>query len=209
MKILIIDDHDLFAEGLKLLIKSLDTQADSTLASTYADGMKHLQHDSESTNFKLILLDYQLPDASAEETIPSICAEAGSTPVVVISSEDDREIIRQSIHAGAAGFVPKSSSKQELISALKLILNGGTFLPRQVLHSLKKDDTASNLNLLTKQQRRILSFVVKGTANKVIASKLDIAEGTVKAHLHNAYKLLGVNNRTEAVVAVAKHKIKF
>ncbi len=113
------------------------------------------------------------------------------------------------IGAGASGFIPKSSSKDVLIGALEHVLNGGTFLPKQVLNTGADNTVAHKLNRLTPQQQKILSYVVKGISNKVIAAQLDIAEGTVKAHLHSAFKTLEVNNRTEALIAVAKHKITF
>ena len=204
MRILIVDDHDLFAEGLKLLIENLNDEAEFDLQRTYSGGLERLS----STPYDLVLLDYRLPDAPSD-SIKQFCDSGSSGPVVVISSEDTREIIRSAINSGASGFIPKSSSKEILISALGHVLSGGTFLPTQVLNNYESDETASRFESLTRQQQNILSFVVKGASNKVIAAQLGIAEGTVKAHLHNAFKVLGVKNRTEAVLAVAKHKITF
>lgn len=209
MKILIVDDHDLFAEGLRLLIENLNEAANFTIATSYQEGLKAISSDAESETFDLVLLDYNLPGAPLDQSIETFSELAKAAPVIVISSEDSREIIRKAIHAGAAGFIPKSSSKEVLISALDHVLSGGTFLPKQVLSNYEPVETPEKISALTKQQQNILSYVVKGTSNKVIASQLDIAEGTVKAHLHNAFKILGVKNRTEAVLAVAKHQITF
>lgn len=210
MKILIVDDHDLFSEGLKLLIENLRPESSFTLARNFAGGIAYLKTSvDEASPYDLILLDFNLPDKSGEPSISAFCEAAGSCPVVVVSSEDSRDKIRMAIGAGASGFIPKSSSKDILIGALDHVLSGGTFLPKQVLNTVDDDKLPRKLNRLTPQQQKILSFVVKGVSNKVIASQLEIAEGTVKAHLHSAFKTLEVNNRTEAVLAVAKHKITF
>lgn len=209
MRILIVDDHDLFSEGLKLLIKNLNSEANSTLVKSYQDGLVALEEAEKQQPYDLVLLDYCLPDALPEQDIQKFCDAASSSPVVVVSSEDRRDVIRMTIRAGAAGFIPKSSSKKELISALDLVISGGTFLPRQVLSAIEPTTNPDKVDALTNQQLRILSFVVKGASNKVIAAQMEIAEGTVKAHLHNAFKVLGVTNRTEAVLAVAKNRIKF
>lgn len=205
MKILIVDDHDLFAEGLKLLIESLSDVADIQLTNSFQGGIEALAGDEL---FDLVLLDYRLPDAPAD-SIASFCGEAPATPVVVISSEDGRDVIRMAIHSGAAGYIPKSSNKEVLVNAIEQVLRGGTFLPNLVLEDFESQPENEKIATLTQQQKKVLSYIVKGVSNKVIASQLEIAEGTVKAHLHNVYKLLSVKNRTEAVLAVAKHKMTF
>ena len=206
MKILIVDDHDLFAEGLKLLIENLTHDVEISLSTRYETG---LQSFVPSRPFDLILLDYRLPDAPFN-SIENFCTHVGHCPVVVISSEDSRETIRMAINAGASGYIPKSSSKEVLLGALEHVLNGGTFVPTQVLEDFDPKKTENeNISTLTQQQKKVLSYIVKGVSNKVIANHLDIAEGTVKAHLHKVYKMLGVKNRTEAVLAVAKNKTIF
>ena len=129
----------------------------------------------------------------------------------------DPALVRQAIDLGASGFIPKASMPAVLISALRLILAGGIYLPAQLLmrrqqNLSNRDNPASAAELklseqLTGRQFDALMLAVKGKSNKQIARELGVSEGTIKQHLSTAFRLLGVSNRTEAVYAVANREI--
>ena len=132
----------------------------------------------------------------------------------MISSDDDPDLVRACIENGAAGFIPKTSEPNILVAALKLVLDGGIYLPPHA--AIETTGTSAHESAitpdistgLTKRQLHTLLLVAKGKANKNIADTMGITEGTVKLHLTAAYKTLKVNNRTEAVYALSKLGIK-
>ncbi len=223
LKILLVDDHALFRSGLRFLLADLDQEIEFTEAETCAAA---LEVGSETTD--LVLLDFHLPDSDGDfEALEKIKTQFPAATVVVLSSEDDPEIIHGAIDAGAAGFIPKSSTPDIMIAALKLILAGGIYLPpmayaskkaktqadvkdQQNQQAVNSDGTNRNgldhsLNeQLSDRQLEVLMGAIKGKPNKIIARELNIAEGTVKAHLSVAFRVLDVKNRTEAVFLAAK-----
>lgn len=212
MHILLIDDHDLFREGLKYLLPVLDDKVRYFEAGSMGEALQF----AGKQPVDLILLDYYMPGVNGFDALDSCRARFEDTTVVVLSGEDDPRIIRHSIERGASGFIPKSSSREELVEALKLVLAGGTFLPKsahtarpQMQGSLSTDDAAAAaIAQLSRRQFQVLMKAVLGKSNKVIAKELDISDHTVKAHLSVAFRNLGVQNRTEAVYATAKLGIR-
>ncbi|RBP51221.1 response regulator transcription factor [Arenicella xantha] len=229
LKILLVDDHALFRSGLCFLLEDLDQALEIIEAESCRQAMSVCEQTTE-----LVLLDFHLPDCDGTfDALKEIKSTFPATTVVLLSSEDDPAIIRGAIDAGAAGFIPKSSTPNIMIAALQLILAGGIYLPpiaysdnnadpdrlaRSVerVEQVNKNpffDMDDNLPLdhaqvskLSKRQFEVLIGAIKGKSNKVIARELDIAEGTVKAHLSMAYKVIDVKNRTEAVYVAAKLK---
>jgi len=202
MKILIIDDHELFSEGLSLILSEIRDDANIVCETNFANALK----TNAEFQADLILLDFHLPEISGFNALEAIKQESNLSTVVFISSEDSSLVIQSVIKRGASGFIPKASSRDLLIGALSLITSGGVYLPPQLLDKVKmpSEDISDSL---TQQQKRVISLAVTGALNKQIAKDLGIAEGTVKAHLSAAYRALNVKNRTEALVAVAKHNI--
>ena len=160
----------------------------------------------------LILLDLNMPGTEGLDTLRALLEAAPSVPVAILSGEEDPSLIRSAIDAGASGFVSKTSSSDILVAALKLILDGGIYLPAAALRSSEPLAAQGSVNGLAEQlserQTAVLLRAIQGQANKVIAAELGIAEGTVKTHLSAAFKILGVHNRTEAVFAAAKLGLK-
>ena len=203
MRVLLVDDHALFRQGLKFLLDDLDENLVFFEAEDCAAALSVLNQQPVD----LVLLDLNMPGVTDLDGLASVLGAAPGTPVTVLSGEEDPGLIRRAIDAGASGFVPKASSAEILMAALQLILAGGVYLPPSVLVGFDRrpapaaDDVAS---LLSERQTAVLLRAIQGQANKVIAADLGIAEGTVKTHLSGAFKVLGVHNRTEAVIAAAK-----
>ena len=199
MNILIIDDHELFSEGLKLLLLAINKDHTVLCADSCAEA-KAL-NDKES--IELILLDYFLQYSTGIESLSTIKDAFPKSNIVIISSEDSTEIILSCIANGATGFIPKSSSKETLIKALKLVSSGGIYIPPHILESCNKKPQQQKVEL-TQRQHDVICLAIKGLANKVIAHQLTISEGTVKAHLSAIFAKIGVNNRTEAAIYASK-----
>lgn len=202
MRILIVDDHDLFRKGLRLLLSGFDPElvimeaADCTQATALS-----------GEPFDLVLLDLHMPGMSGLDALHSLRPSFESSPIVVLSGEDDPRQVRRAIDAGAAGFIPKSSTPDVMRSALRLVLADEVYLPAVALKGIEDEAGAAPGRLaetLSDRQVEVLRKAVQGKANKVIARELGISEGTVKAHLSAAFRALGVRNRTEAVYAAAR-----
>lgn len=209
MRVLLVDDHVIFRQGLKFLLSDLDESLSFAEAGTGAQALKEIGEQMPS----LVLLDLNMPGTDGLDTLRAVLEAAPSIPVAILSGEEDPSLIRSAIDAGASGFVSKTSSSDILVAALKLILDGGIYLPASALRSREPLGSGSPeengiSEQLSERQTAVLLRAIQGQANKVIAVELGIAEGTVKTHLSAAFKILGVNNRTEAVFAAAKLGLK-
>ncbi|MCV6615190.1 MAG: response regulator transcription factor [Cellvibrionaceae bacterium] len=205
MRVLIIDDHHLFRSGLRFLLTGLKQSIQYLEASSCEEAT--LLFDSNDVD--VVLLDYYLPGVAGVDALERI-KNHFQTNVVVISSADSPEIIHKVINRGAVGFIPKSSSPEVLVAALKLVLAKGVYLPPNVLDqyssSLSPDCEKRReelLGSLSARQLAVLMKAIQGLPNKAIAHELDIAEGTVKSHLFACYRALEVDNRTDAVYVTA------
>jgi DNA-binding NarL/FixJ family response regulator len=208
VKILLVDDHPLFRGGLKYLLQSLDEHLELDEAGNCAQA----EALASQRAYDLVLVDLKMPGVGGLDALTVVRAAFPATPVVVVSGEDDPAVVRAAIECGAMGFIPKSSTPEVMIQALKLVLAHGIYLPPRVLAASQLPDpapsaSASNdagLTGLSMRQMDVLRCVIQGKPNKVIARELDVAEGTVKAHLSSVLRALGARNRTEAVYAAAK-----
>jgi DNA-binding NarL/FixJ family response regulator len=206
VKILLIDDHVLFREGLKFLLRSLDDALEVDEAGNCAQALGH----AAAGSYDLVLLDLKMPGVAGLDALAALREALPDAPLVVLSGEDTAGVVRAAIECGAMGFIPKSSTPEVLVHALRLVLARGVYLPPMVLDaapvSAAPGANADQVVLpgLTPRQMDILRFVIQGKSNKVIARELDISEGTVKSHLSSVLHALGTRNRTEAVYAAAK-----
>ena len=207
MRVLLVDDHKLFREGLKAILAGSETGISLDEAGSAAQGLER----AAAGTYDLILLDLKMPGVQGMDGLQAMREAVPATPVVVLSGEEYSDVVRAAIELGAMGFIPKSSTPEVLIQAMRLIAAGGVYLPPAVLDSRlpaslppKAASGETKLPGLTERQMDVLRCVIQGKPNKVIARELDISEGTVKAHLSAVMHALGARNRTEAVYAAAK-----
>ena len=207
MYILVVDDHALLRGGMRFLLRSLDPGLQMDDAADCAQALERVA----ARNYDLLLLDLKMPGLNGLEALDALREAAPATPLVVLSGEDDPGVVRAAIERGAMGFIPKSSTPEVLVQALRLVLAHGVSLPPAVLGSARAAPATSLgasgevlLPGLTLRQMDVLRCVIRGLPNKIIARELDVSEGTVKAHLTLVLRALGVHNRTEAVYAAAK-----
>ncbi|PKU26254.1 response regulator [Telmatospirillum siberiense] len=211
MKILIADDHELFRDGLRHVLTQLDGTVSIVEACDYPQAITLAETESD---VGIVLLDLGMPGMPWSEGLQNLRKTLPSdVPIIVLSASDDRRHVLQAVNLGAAGFIPKTSSSRVMLSALKLVLSGGVYLPPALLDQ-SSDNALSepignagqenNASFLTPRQREVLTLLGQGKSNKEIARVLQLAEGTVKLHVTAILKALNVNNRTRAVVAASQ-----
>ena len=207
MDVLVVDDHTLFREGLKFLLRELDASLGIDEAGDCAAALGRVA----ARRYDLVLLDLNLPGLRGMDALAALRNAVPEVPTVVLSGEDDPQLVRSAIKAGAMGFIPKSSTREVLIQALRLVFAGGVYLPPAALDTHAAAPPAQPPGApaparlgLTPRQMDVLRCVIQGKPNKSIARELDISEGTVKAHLSAVMQALNARNRTEAVYAAAK-----
>ena len=203
MKILIVDDHALFREGLRHVLNELGEvievleAADFESASTYV---------SANPDLDLVLLDLNMPGKDGFSALDTITKTYPAMPVVIVSASNRRSDAQRALDSGAMGYIPKESTSKVMLNALRLILAGGIYVPANMIQA-EPDATASskqNTHGLTPRQIEVLALLVQGCSNKEIAIQMQLAEATVKMHVTAILKTLGVNNRTQAAIAVEK-----
>lgn len=217
MKILIVDDHPLIREALRHVLTALDAKFDLIEAE---NGAAALAAVDGNPDLDLVLLDLALPDVDGFDALAQLRERHPGVPIVVLSASDQFDTVTRAIDAGAMGFIPKTSSNQLLLDALRQVLSGRVYLPADVLHR-HQGTPEQTLQLaaaarrngealeprdigLTARQAEVLALLVEGQPNKLICRGLELAEGTVKIHVTAILKALNVANRTQAVIAVGK-----
>ena len=194
MNILLVDDHPLFRSGLTYLLRTLDEHLEIDEAGDCAEAVARAPESS----FDLVLLDLKMPGTDGLEALAALRNAFPSSLLVVLSGEDDPRTVRNAIESGAMGYIPKSSTPEVMVQALKLVLANGTYLPPKILASAIttndgrgsiSDGANSIIEGLSPRQIEVFRCVVRGKSNKVIARELNISEGTVKAHLSSVMLL--------------------
>jgi DNA-binding NarL/FixJ family response regulator len=207
MRVLMIDDHVMFLEGLKGLLALLAPEWRIDTADTAASALRR----AAETPYELVLLDWHLADCNGGEMIARLREAGCASRIVVLSGETDTGTICSTVELGAAGFIPKRYTSELMLGALGVVVRGGIYLPHEVLVEQRPQgaavrrsaddalvDAAQHFRTLTPRQVDVYLAAARGLPNKLIARELGIAESTVKTHLCAIYDVLGVRNRTEA-----------
>ena len=200
---MIADDHPLFRGAMREAISGLLEKVDITEAGTFDDVVELLSGDVD-----LVLLDLAMPGVRGFSGLMYMRAQYPSVPVIVVSANDDPAAIRRCMEFGASGFIPKTLGVDTMRAAISRVLSGGVWTPPDVDLSSGADSEAAELMgrmaTLTPQQVRVLMMLSEGLLNKQIAYQLGVSEATVKAHVSAILQKLGVESRTQAVIAAAK-----
>jgi DNA-binding NarL/FixJ family response regulator len=204
-RLVIADDHPLFRGALRESVVGLIENAEIAEAGTFDQVAKLLDEDGE---VDLILLDLTMPGVRGFSGLMFLRAQYPSVPVVVVSANDEPSVIRRCMDFGASGFIPKTLGIEQMREAIKRVLGGGVWTPPDVDLSGGADANSSvlmaRLATLTPQQVRVLMMLSEGMLNKQIAYELSVSEATVKAHVSAILQKLGVDSRTQAVIAASK-----
>jgi DNA-binding NarL/FixJ family response regulator len=196
--VLLVDDHALFRAGLRLQLQELDESIECLEAGSCEEALALAPRAVD-----LVLLDYGLPGLQGLDAITKV-KETFAAPVTVVSATDDPPTIRQAIMHGAIGFIPKSMGKREFFAALGLVRAGVVYLPQQVLFGAKSSAEGE----LSDLQRQVLAGVARGKADAAIAAELGVTEPEIETLLHRAYRVLGVDNRIDAVYELARRGVR-
>jgi len=206
-KIVIADDHPLFRNALNQIIEQHRHQSNIIEACDIASLQQLCQ---QQANIQLVMLDLHIPGAKGFSGLIYMVNNYPQIPVLMISANDSDEIIAKAIRHGAAGFISKSAEPSEIASAIDAIFQGDIYLPPQCnvdLDSLDENDENDISNLmsqLTPQQFKVATMLAEGLLNKQIAYELNVTEATIKAHVTEIFRKLGVSSRTQAVLAISQ-----
>lgn len=207
LKALIIDDHPMVQDGLEMLLRRLDAEVQIAKASCLNDSSC-----SVGAHFDLVFYDILLPNQTVDEGLAALRAlhqKIPETPIIVITALRDKSCVSRSLEAGARAYIPKSFKSEIILSAIRLVLSGGVYVPAELFEPIHSEaaqsgppiDTESKRLGLTRRQRDVLTLLSKGCSNREIGQKLGVTEGTVKIHVAAIFKVLNVTNRTQAVIA--------
>ena len=202
MKILLADDHALFRDGMRHVLRELDEQIDILDLGNFPDALNAARNNPD---IDLVLLDLNMPGSDGAPSVKLFHTSYPNVPVVVISASDQRNDIESVLNSGAVGFISKLSSGSDMIHALRLVLDGGIYLPPQLLsHALgqvQKSERSWRTNEfgLTGRQTEVLRQIAAGLSNKDISLAMGLAEGTVKVHVASIFQSLRVSKRADAV----------
>jgi DNA-binding NarL/FixJ family response regulator len=210
MRTLVVDDHPLMAEALQ---SALTGEAEVQTADTLQQAFELAAGDPA---FDLVMLDLGLPGCSGLQALERFRERFPSLPVVVVSAASDLTTITTALDLGAMGFIPKTSPRDVLLHAVRLVASGGIYVPVEALKQRVEEPAAGGRTAprsqkdldLSPRQREVLSLLLKGLSNKLIARKLDISENTTKVHVSAVLHSLGVSTRTQALLAASRLGIR-
>ena len=218
MKVLIADDHRLIIEGVKIKLSELDPALEAVVAMNLEELDRAVA--AHAHELDLALVDIAMPGTHGFEHVARLRSQAPALPVIVLSGSEDVELMRALIDLGVLGFIPKAYSPEVMLSAIRLVLAGGIYVPPLLLANAQAQGWQPSeapaaegapsrsidglRNLLTERQIDVMRLLSQGKPNKLIARDLGISEGTVKIHLAAIFRALNVRNRVEAVVASRK-----
>jgi DNA-binding NarL/FixJ family response regulator len=204
-RLVIADDHPLFRGAMREAVSGFLEQVYIAEAGTFEAAAALLERDAD---VDLILLDLAMPGVRGFSGLMYMRAQYPSVPVIVVSANDDPAVIRRCMEFGASGFIPKTLGVETMRTAIKRVLDGNLWTPPDVDLTAGADaetgELMARMATLTPQQVRVLMMLSEGLLNKQIAFQLGVSEATVKAHVSAILQKLGVESRTQAVIAAAK-----
>ena len=204
-KFVIADDHPLFRGALRQALGGMGEACEIVEAGDF-DSAKALILENDDAD--IVLLDLTMPGASGLSGVVTLKGLHTSLPIIVVSAHDDTATIRRALELGAAGFISKSASMEEIRAAVRTVLDGGIHAPPDIELGVEGDaevqDLIQRLQTLTPQQTRVLTMLAEGLLNKQIAYELGVSEATIKAHVSAVLQKLGVDSRTQAVIRLSR-----
>ena len=200
MKGLIVDDHQLFAAGIKHVLKQL---ADNVEIEEASDAEQCLEILSENQDMDFLLLDLKLPGLDGLALLEILRNRWPWIPVLIVTGTQDAQTTQKVLNAGAAGFLCKTSPPSEFVTAIKQVLEGEIYVSAEQSSYINSGPGAEEgpalVTRFTSRQLEVLNLMAQGHPNKIIASKLGLTEHTVKVHISNIFHTMHVHNRTACV----------
>ncbi|QQD17081.1 response regulator transcription factor [Spongiibacter nanhainus] len=201
----IADDHPLFRAALRQALTHQWPDADIAEVGNIDTLLSQI---TSQPDIDLLLLDLQMPGAQGFSALIHLQSQHPEIPVLIVSASETPEIMCRAIDHGASGFLPKSSSSEQISNAVQQVLYGKRWLPENVRYQAQpkgeEHNVANVIASLTPQQFRVASYLVQGLLNKQIAWELQVTEATIKAHITEIFRKLGVHSRTQAVLMLSQ-----
>ena len=197
MKILIIDDHSLYRDGLKFNLANMVPEAQFFDAENMEQALEKLK---QNTDINLVLANWDMPDIKLKDGIKTLKEISKDSQIGVIASSSENSDIKKILNMGLCCFLPKNIDAKVLNSALGLVLNGGTYFPPSLLNHNSNQFSQTNGKHLTNRQLEVLKYLAQGLSNKQIAYQMNVSEATVKLHINALLRAVGATNRTQAVI---------
>jgi DNA-binding NarL/FixJ family response regulator len=210
MRILVVDDHPLMTDAIRLALQQLARSVEVDSAGSLEQALARAE---KAPALDLVLLDLGLPDCAGLEALTRFREGFPALPIVVVSGSYDNASIVGALDRGAMGYIPKTSAKEVLLNAVRLVVSGGIYVPVEVLKTHEPQaSAASHPQPLTRpdelrlsaRQSEVLALLLRGLPNKLIARKLEISENTAKIHVSAVLRALGVATRTQALIAASR-----
>ena len=211
IKILIVDDHPLMRDALKM---SLSSEDDMQVIGEASNGIKALKL-LESLQPDIILMDLLMPELDGLQTIERIMKHDPDAKVLVLTSMEDEERVVSAIQSGALGYFPKTAPRQYLLEAIRKVVDGVPYMPSgialKLFQGLRRTKTIQNTSnpqiTITARQREIMLLLTEGKTDDEIAQTLHVQTSTVRAHVHQIQQRLGLENRSQVVAYAHKNLV--
>lgn len=196
MRIAFADDHAIIRDGLRPFLRRLSDDVEFVEAETFGGLIEKMERAGGEAD--LCLLDLRMPDMDPMSGLEAVVAAFPTMKVAVLSSITDQRTIKEALGRGARGYIPKKLNAESILSALRLVLAGETFVPSLLFDGRETRGDHHHSDDLTNRERHVMALLREGMSNKGIARRLNISEVTVKTHLTNAFRKLDVQNRVQA-----------
>ena len=197
MKILIIDDHSLYRDGLKFNLANIIPEAQVIDAENFSQALEKLK---QYNDINLVLANWDMPEIKWQDGLKKLKEISNDLQIGVLASTSDNHDIKKFLNMGLCCFLPKNIDPKVLNSALGLVLNGGTYFPPSFLKQDTNNFSQMNKKHLTNRQSEVLKYLAQGLSNKQIAYQMNVSEATVKLHINALLRAVGATNRTQAVI---------
>jgi len=207
MKLVVADDHPLFRTALVHILDKAKPGCEITEVGTLSELLTQLKQDDD---VDLLLLDLHIPEAFGFTGLIQVLENYEHIPVLVVSGNENPDVIHKAMRLGASGFLIKSASNDDIVNAVDAVLAGQNWLPENLpVASAEANEElpAERIAALTPQQLRVLTMVSAGLYNKQIADELNVTDATVRAHVTEIFRKLGVTNRTQAVILFNRFQV--
>jgi DNA-binding NarL/FixJ family response regulator len=209
VKVLVADDHAIFRQGLRVVLGDLDPAIEILEAADFGEALAIAR---DAHDLSLLLADLRMPQMDGFEGLKALRRVVTRAPIMVLSASEEAADLFGALESGASGYLPKSAPALVILEALRLVLAGGVYVPRELVSGGRPLPqtlaSSGRVGILTPRQHEVLALIADGHSNKEIAHRIGTSEGTVKAHITAIMRVLGVRNRVQLLLAAEQRGIR-